>query len=128
MASVTTFHTENDGFHVHGQHGSFEHSDSRHLINLCKSKLPRKQLPIYIGNTGYVEWRTDEIPVGEYCWDLDQSGRIIVMLGDMWFFQRFIPGDFLMTTPIYNSTGRCSWNLMSEDKIGQLTTMVENFM
>lgn len=74
---------------------SLYHKDVNEFMNLCKIKLIRTSLPIYVGNDGYVRWKQNK-PIGVYQWDLDELGRLVFIIDDFWGFQRYIDRNILV--------------------------------
>lgn len=113
-----------DEWHVAGNSNFHRDSKCQQFIALCKQKLNRTKLPIYVGGTGYVHWR-QKPKAGPMCWDLDELGRFVCVLDDIWFFQRYTNGDVMVWTPIETEYG-FDWNSISADKLAELHTTLEN--
>lgn len=83
-----------DAWHVTGAKWAHSNSDDATLTNACKSKLPKTNFKFKIGWTGYIDW--NESPFGKYGWSQDDTGRIVIALGNWWGFQRYVHGDVMV--------------------------------
>lgn len=111
-------------WHVAGNSSFHRHNASRDFIELCKQKLNQTKLSIFVGNTGYVRWK-EQVPTGVYTWDVDELGRFVAVLNDIWLFQRYTNGDTMVWTPI-KCDGCFDWNGMSSEKLEELTKSISN--
>jgi len=112
-----------DPWHTTGNkefHGS---SNNTAFIQRFEHKYQRKTLPIYLGDTGYVHW-SGPIPVGTRCWDIDELGRFVAVMDNIWFFQRYTDGDILVWTEV-NSDYSFYWRRMSLQKLTELDKMIQ---
>lgn len=115
-------HLPCDPWHVGGNSNIHSHSLSRNFIEMCKHKLIRRKLNFYVGSTGYIEWN-EIIPTGMYCWDIDELGRFVGIVDNIWFFQRYTNGDILVWTPI----NRDDWSSMDSEKIKSISNIIEEW-
>jgi hypothetical protein len=88
-----------DRWHTHGNANMFKNDENRNVLDLVKQRLPRIELPIYIGSTGYIELSTF-INTHANCWCTDQLGRVVFVVDDVLYFQRYENGDRIMKGPL----------------------------
>lgn len=84
-----------DSWHYTGS--KLFHSDdvSKNFLEFCKSKLKKKDLPITIGWTGYVNANKNIFSL-ENSWCTDELGRIVILIDKHLLFQRYTNGDIIM--------------------------------
>jgi len=111
-----------DVWHVAGNSNYHTNNINKIFIDLIKSKIKKTNLDIFVGDTGYVHW-SKEKPLGTYCWDLDELGRFVAVLNDIWLFQRYTNGDVIVWQDI-NDKYRI-WNCLDLDKINELKNIIE---
>lgn len=103
---IQKFDNKIDLWHVSGSPNFHENFNHRDFIEKCKKKLPQVKLPIIVGHTGYIyfdESKLDIVRKSNKCWDIDEYGRILIIINDHIFFQRMINGSILMHGSIVNN-------------------------
>lgn len=111
-----------DPWHVGGNSNFHKSISSRDFIEMCKQKMQRRKLNFHVGPTGYIHWDT-EIPIGDYCWDIDELGRFVGVIDDIWCFQRYMNGDILVWTPIKGKYGN-DWHCLTDAKIDEISDKI----
>ena len=93
-----------------------EDTPEKRLIKIVKEKLQRKEIPITIGWTGYIDLL---MPMSEYpnSWCLDETSRPVFIYNNKLYFQRYENGGPLMQGPL--SRGIFN-DMTSEDEINSL--------
>lgn len=82
------------------------------LCQLIQQKLPRKDLPVFVGDTGYVYVEPDWI--GGDGWTLDDLGRTVFIFENVLYFQRYKSGYCIMCY-------KDGWNPVSKEQQDELT-------
>lgn len=85
-----------DPWHYTGNVNFHKWDQGRNFITFCQQKLPKRQLPIHVGCTGYIERNSDGKLTPTYCWMLDSVNRFVAVIDDKLVFQRYQNGDVLM--------------------------------
>lgn len=116
-----TFIADNycDPWHVHGS-PTFHILDIS-MINLVKSRLGNRQLPITIGNTGYIYLTSKQISDLAPGWCLDPANRLVFIWDNKLIFQRYTCGGDWM----YGYLGQSASNVVSDSLKQQLVTLLE---
>lgn len=100
------------------EHASEPHAE---FIRFCKEKLPKRELPIRIGWTSYVN--ADSTIFNEpNGWFLDEFGRVVILLDGVLMFQRFTQGDILM-----GSANGISYSDVRPDNLVEFKSRVQDF-
>lgn len=106
-------------WHYEGSSTFHQWAAGREFIDYCKTHLPKRDLPIEIGSTGYLNKTADIKPT--YCWCLDPVGRFVCVIGDKLVFQRYQKGDVLICGPITRSAfNDCVYEDMLPELIKQM--------
>lgn len=79
-------------WHVTGGHKPCGNKNESKFSKLCREKLPYRDLPIRVGDTGYINC-DKSILSGENCWCKDSFGRMAIILNGKFMFQRYMEGD-----------------------------------
>lgn len=113
-----------DPWHYTGDENWHRSDYGKEFIEYCKEKLPQKSLPIKIGCTGYIDL-TGPIKTPEYCWDLDQVRRIVIVIDDKLLFQRMLNGHQMMYNKLSEDYKRDSFNnYVTEELIRDLRAKI----
>lgn len=85
-----------DAWHVHGNSSSMRIDSDEKFIEILKLNLPKINLPIAIGNTGYpvLTCAPGKTPARGWC--LDEAKRFTAMIDEYWLFQRYTAGGPIM--------------------------------
>ena len=71
------------------------------FIEKCIEVLPRIELPVACGWTGYINPLKDaDLTKYGNCWCKDAVGRVVIVLGKKLMFQRYQSTGLLMVSPI----------------------------
>ncbi len=84
-----------DPWHYTGTRAFHSDNESLEFISVCKQKLHRRELPIRIGWTVYVN-ADRSIFEQSNAWCPDEYGRTVILLDEYLLFQRYTEGDLLM--------------------------------
>lgn len=77
---------------------TYQISDSKvksSFLSLCRQLLPRKLLPIKLGDTGYLRIDKHVLSQGNG-WCLDEYGRTAIVLNNLFLFQRYKNKDVIV--------------------------------
>lgn len=87
------------------------------LCQLVHSKLSRKDdLPIYVGNTGYIHLHSDDnLPE---CWTIDDLGRTVFVFNGYIYFQRYKSGGCVVRKKLDG----IGWDAVTKDQEEELIT------
>lgn len=93
--ACTRHQTKPNPWHYTGNSKYHSDDNSAAFIDLCKKYLPSRELPIRLGNTGYLNMSPEDLkqPNG---WCLDELGRAAILLNGVFMFQRYTEGDVLV--------------------------------
>jgi hypothetical protein len=86
--------TQVDAWHYLGNSDFHTREYGRAFMERCKSKLPRTELPIRVGGTGYIQL-TGPTKV-THGWTEDDVGRMVCVVKDTLVFQRYKNGQVFM--------------------------------
>ena len=100
---------------------SWDKSDKpQEFLALCKDKLPKKDLPIRIGHTGYVNANKDIFQLPN-SWSHDELGRMVILLDGLLMFERYIHGDLIM-----GSKDGSSFSAINRDRFQDFLKQLED--
>lgn len=114
---------------IHPWHytGSSEwHSDSRGkaLMNLVKEKLPKIDIPVTIGFTGYPNIET---VINGYGWTTDKVGRMVILLDHTLIFQRMTEGTLLLSGSTKKGAASIFTDHIQDQDYENYMAMVNNY-
>jgi len=67
----------------------------KEFMKLCQAHLPRNDdLPLTINSTGYID-ATGLLPYPRRYWTLDPVGRMVIVIDNFFFFQRYQTGELV---------------------------------
>lgn len=84
-----------DPWHYTGNTAWHNNLKSNEFLSFCRDKLPKGTLPIWVGNTGYVNACKDIFNLSNG-WCYDELGRTVILLDGLLMFQRYQKGDLIM--------------------------------
>ena len=120
-------HSEVNRWHTAGP--SFISSPSSYndlnnqVYETVRNKLEKKQLPIYIGDTGYIHMNNQEGNENiENGWRLDEVNRIVFIFNNQLYFQRYENGGPIMCRSLVNDLG---FNTLSQEEKVTLISQLE---
>jgi hypothetical protein len=109
-----------DPWHYTGNPSMFKYENHAKFLDLCRSKLPKTTLPIWVGGTGYVNAKSDifKCPNG---WCEDEFGRTVILLDGLLMFQRYQLCDLIVGSPNGNT-----YDALDSERLQELTQKVES--
>ena len=111
---------ELDPWHYTGIKGFHVNSNVPKFLEECKRKLPNRELPIWVGFTGYVNAKKSIFSEHDG-WCLDKLGRVVVLLNGALMFQRYLEGDLIMKSHDGNM-----FDSMGNDDLNTYSKMLQN--
>ena len=92
------------------------------LCQLVREKLPRKDdLPIFVGNTGYIHISEDEHELPD-SWTEDDLGRTVFVIENDLYFQRYKSGGCIVCRKFKD----VHWDALTKEQIENLTQTLNN--
>jgi hypothetical protein len=93
------------------------------LCQLIRNKLTRKDdLPIYVGNTGYIhlnDYKTLNFPD---CWTEDDLGRTVFVFENWIYFQRYKSGGCIVRMNLTNYIN--GWDVLTKEEEQELVSKI----
>lgn len=111
-------------WHVHGNRDYHTDPLGRAILELVMRVLPRNSLPITVSSTGYVNI-SNKVTTHADSWCTDEYGRVVFILNDCLYFQRYSVGQIIMCGHLNNPSHSFS-DLVSENAKRELLETLQN--
>src|SRR3972149_7774806 len=105
-------------WHCHGNPDVHSSLEGQSLIDMCKAHLPQVDIKHRIGSTGYIHFIDDDL---NNCWTTDQQNRLLVIINNVKYFQRYSQGQKFMKQNVYGS-----WDPLDEQEIPELIQYIKS--